>query len=90
MYKDVDCQKCVPCEAVEEGDNDSKSMDSQDQEEICHQQTYLITFCSHIKLMLTKGSVLVLGAVLLVVWCYCTAVALWFACIKTTGFFNGQ
>ena len=67
MYKEVNCHKCVTRETMEEGDNDSKSMDSQDQEETCLQQTYLVTVCSRVKLLLSKGSVFVLGAVLLVV-----------------------
>ena len=41
-------------------------MDSRAQEKICLQQKYLVTVCSRMKLLLSKGSVFVLGAMLLV------------------------
>ena len=62
-YKEVNCHKCVPRGTIEEH---GKSMDSQAQEKICLQQKFLVTVCSRMKLLLSKGSVFVLGAMLLV------------------------
>ena len=65
-YIEVNCRKGVPHEKIEEGDKDSKCMNSRDREKTCLQQKHLVTVCSHIKLLLSKGSVFVLGALLLV------------------------
>ena len=65
-YEEVNFHKYVPRGTIEEHGKDGQSMDSQAQKRICLQQNYLVTVCSRIKLLLSKGSLFVLGAMLLV------------------------